>query len=164
MIKFSMLHNSLIFLTNVFFTLIITFSYCFSKGDLTRQKPLEMEMLLKGKIGENHFYDPSILKFETGKLYKLKLTNVSDSKHYFSSNQFANSIFTRKIQVIKNGNKIAEIKGQINEVEIFPKNTLEWWFVPIKTGEFHDLFCGVKDKKSGKSHAEMGMTGTIIIE
>ena len=116
MIKFSMLHNSLIFLTNVFFTLIITFSYCFSKGDLTRQKPLEMEMLLKGKIGENHFYDPSILKFETGKLYKLKLMNVSDSKHYLSSNQFANSIFTRKIQVIKNGTKIAEIKGQINEI------------------------------------------------
>ena len=60
--------------------------------------------------------------------------------------------------------KIAEIKGNINEVEIFPKNELEWWFVPIKTGKFNDLFCYLKDKKSGKSHAEMGMTGTIIIE
>ena len=91
--------------------------------DLTRQKPLEMEMLLKGKIGENHFYDPSTLKFETGKLYKLKLMNVSDSKHYFSSNQFANSIFTRKIQVIKNGNKIAEIKGKLMKLKFSKKYT-----------------------------------------
>ena len=136
----------------------------FSKGDLTRQKPIEVEVFFKGKIGETHFYDPSILKFKTGKLYKLKLTNVSDSKHYFTSINFSNSIFTRKVQVIKNNKKIAEIKGKIDEVEVFPENTLEWWFVPIRTGEFNDLFCDLKDKKSGKLHAEMGMKGQIIIE
>ena len=136
----------------------------FSKGDLTRQKPIEVEVFFKGKIGEFHFYDPSVLKFETGKLYKLKLINVSDSKHYFSSVGFSNSIFTRKIQVIKNNNKIAEIKGKINEVEIFPENTLEWWFIPIKTGEFSDLYCDIKYQKAGKVHSEMGMKGQIIIE
>ena len=143
---------------------IFLFSYGLSKGDLTRQKPFEIEVLLKGKVGDNHFYEPSVLKFETGKLYKLKLINTSDSKHYFSSKGFANSIFTRKVQVIKNKSKIAEIKGHINEIEIFPENEVEWWFVPVKTGKFNDLFCYLKDEKSKITHAEMGMTGTIIIE
>ena len=94
----------------------------------------------------------------------MKLINTSDSKHYFSSAGFVNSIFTRKVQVVKNNEKIAEIKGHVNEVEIFPKNTLEWWFVPVKTGTFNDLFCNVKDQITGNSHEDMGMIGTIIIE
>ena len=134
------------------------------RGDLTRQEATSIEVLLKGRSGELHYYEPSILKFETGKLYKLKLKNQSDSKHYFTSKEFADSIFTRKIQVNKDLEKIAEIKGNISEIEIFPNNTLEWWFVPIKTGVFEDLNCKVIDKKINKSHAEMGMRGKIIIE
>ena len=85
------------FLLKYFFlAFVLCFTDCLAKGDLTRQKPLEVEILFKGKVGESHFYDPSVLKFETGKLYKLKLINTSDSKHYFSSHGFANSIFTRK--------------------------------------------------------------------
>ena len=72
------------------------------RGDLTRQKAISIEVLLKGNSGEFHYYEPSILKFQTGKLYKLKLKNLSDSKHYFTSNEFADSIFTRKIQISKN--------------------------------------------------------------
>ena len=134
------------------------------KGDLTRQNAISVEILLKGKSGEIHYYEPAILKFETGRLYKLKLKNLSDSKHYFTSQKFTDSIFTRKIQVNKGSEKIAEIKGRILEVEIFPNNTLEWWFVPIKTGIFEDLNCKVIDKKLNKSHSDMGMRGKIIIE
>ena len=43
------------------------------RGDLTRQEATSIEVLLKGRSGELHYYEPSILKFETGKLYKLKL-------------------------------------------------------------------------------------------
>ena len=89
---------------------------------------------------------------------------MSDSKHYFSSEKFSNSIFTRKIQINKNNNTIAEVKGIIKEVEVFPDNILEWWFVPLKTGEFEDLFCKIKDKITKKTHDEMGMRGKIIIE
>ena len=135
-----------------------------AKGDLTKQEPILVEVLLIGKEGDYHSYSPSFLKFETGKLYKLKLKNLSDSKHYFTSKEFADSIFTRKIQVNKDKEKIAEIKGNILEVEIFPNNTLEWWFVPIKTGVFDDLNCKVIDNKINKPHAEMGMRGKIIIE
>ena len=59
--------------------------------------------------------------------------------------------------------KIAEVKGDIKEVEVFPGQSLEWWFVPVKTGVFNDLFCNVKDKKTNLTHSEMGMTGTIKI-
>ena len=44
------------FLINLFFLICIFFSsYCFSKGDLTRQNPVEIEVLLKGKTGETIF-------------------------------------------------------------------------------------------------------------
>ena len=159
----TLLYNFYLLFTLIILTLFIT-SKTNGKGDLTRQKPISIEVLLKGSSGEFHYYEPSILKFDTGKLYKLKLKNLSDSKHYFTSKEFADSIFTRKIQVNKNKEKIAEIKGDILEVEIFPNNTLEWWFVPIKTGVFDDLNCKVIDNKINKSHAEMGMRGKIIIE
>ena len=159
----TLLYNFFFLFSLVILTLF-TSSKSNGKGDLTRQKPISIEVLLKGSSGEFHYYEPSLLKLETGKLYKLKLKNLSDSKHYFTSKEFADSIFTRKIQVNKDQEKIAEIKGNIYEVEIFPNNTLEWWFVPIKTGIFEDLYCKVIDNKINKSHAEMGMRGKIIIE
>ena len=144
--------------------LIVFFTNLSSSIDLTRQTPIEKTVFLKGKIGLNHFYDPSELIFYTGKLYKLIIKNVSDSKHYFGSNLFSKSIFTRKIQVTKNTNKVAEIKGIINEVEVWPNEALEWWFVPLKTGVFLDLICNVKDTKTLLNHSEMGMKGKIIIK
>ena len=133
-------------------------------GDLTRQSPISKSVTLKGKIGENHYFEPNIVNFSTGKLYKLEIINKSDSKHYFSSSEFSKSIFTRKIQVLKNGKKISEIKGNITEIEVFPNNVVEWWFVPIKTGKFTDLKCQVKDEVLKKTHSEMGMVGSIIID
>ena len=133
-------------------------------GDLTKQKPIEMNVQLNGEIGKIHFFLPNILIFKTGKLYKLKISNTSNSKHYFSSHNFSKSIFTRKIQINKNDEKIAEVKGNIHEIEVFPNNVIEWWFIPIKTGEFKDLMCSVKDLETNKKLSEMGMVGKIIIE
>ena len=94
----------------------------------------------------------------------LTIKNLSDSKHYFQSMRFSKSIFTRKIQLNKNKNEIAEVKGIINEIEVYPNNEIEWWFVPIKTGIFEDLHCYIKDSKTKKKHSEMGMNGVIVIE
>ena len=147
---------------------LIIFLFFFSTlslgTDLTRQKPIEKTVYLKGKIGVSHYYDPSELIFFTGKLYKLILKNVSDSKHYFGSNLFTKSIFTRKVQLTRNSKKVVEIKGIINEVEIWPNESLEWWFVPIKTGVFEDLQCNIKDIQTKLNHFEMGMQGKIIIK
>ena len=152
------------FINNIFFLILFSnFSYNSLSNDLTRQKEIEKVVLLKGEKGKIHFYDPNELVFKTGKLYKLIIKNESDSKHYFTSTLFAKSIFTRKVQVSLNNKKVTEIKGIINNVEVWPNYQLEWWFVPIKTGVFKDLYCNVKDSKTNLSHAKMGMTGTIII-
>ena len=153
-------------LINILIIVIISSKTLQSKnlGDLTKQKPIEMNVQLNGKTGKMHFFSPNILIFKTGKLCKLKIINTSKSKHYFSSSNFSKSIFTRKIQINKNEEKVAEVKGNISEIEVFPNNEVEWWFVPIKTGEFDDLICSVKDLQTNKKHSEMGMVGKIIIE
>ncbi len=143
--------------------MVFSFHSAYSKGDLTRQKPIVIKIDLISFNGKSHFFSPSEISFETSKLYKLILVNNSKSKHYFTSKGFSDAVYTRKIQVTKQNARIAEIKGNISEIEVFPGYSVEWWFVPIKTGEFTDLNCRVQDRLTGKSHNEMGMTGKIII-
>lgn len=152
----------------IFFILIIL-SLIFEKtplysADLTKQKPITKKVYFKGQRTTKYYFEPSTLEFNVGKLYKLDLINQSDAKHYFASTKFSNSIFTRKVQLILGEKKVAEIKGNIREIEVFPSYKIEWWFVPIKTGEFNDLECNVKDKNSNVSHKDMGMVGKIIIK
>lgn len=80
-------------------------------------------------------------------------------KHYFSSDGMSRAVYTRKVQVNgKNGKPIAEIKGSIREIEVYPQGTAEWWFVPVKAGTFNDLKCTIA------GHAEAGMVGKVIIK
>ena len=148
----------------IIFTITFFSNFIIAKGDLTKQKPITIEVNFQQDLNDSYYYEPSELVFETGKLYKLKLINKTDVKHYFTSNSFSNSIFTRKIQVLSKNKKIAEIKGKISEVEVFPFEEMEWWFVPIKTGVFDDLYCKILNKKNNLTHQEMGMIGKIIIK
>jgi uncharacterized cupredoxin-like copper-binding protein len=135
-------------------------------GDLSKQDPIPVRVDL-GKEGvDQHKYYPDKLTFETGKLYKLVLHNPSNSKHYFTSHGFARKIWTRKVQVMDDlgpgAKTIAEVKGPVHEIEVYPGGTTEWWFVPVSTGTLTDLHCPIKDK-DGQLHGEKGMTGTITI-
>ena len=110
---------------------------------------------------------PNKLRFETGKLYKLVLKNVSDDPHYFPSHAFSQMIFTRKVQVtqVQAGKTVtlAEFKGTIREVEGYSGQSAEWWFVPIAAGRITDLMCGIVGK-DGRTHAHHGMIGEIVID
>jgi uncharacterized cupredoxin-like copper-binding protein len=110
---------------------------------------------------------PNRLTFETGKLYKLVLTNPSKDPHYFTSHAFTQLIYTRKVQVVQQRQgkavTLAEFKGAIREIEVYPGQTAEWWFVPVATGRVTDLRCGIVGQ-DGKSHADHGMVGEIVIE
>jgi uncharacterized cupredoxin-like copper-binding protein len=134
-------------------------------GDLSRQTPIEIVVEL-GKPGTHGFF-PNQLRFETGKLYKLVLKNPSEDPHYFTSHGFTQLIFTRKVQVTQTRDgktvTLAEFKGAIREIEVYPGQSAEWWFVPIATGRVTDLRCGIVGKDS-KSHADHGMVGEIVIE
>ena len=136
-----------------------------SAGDLPRQDPIEVTVDL-GKPGQ-HAFVPSTLRFETGKLYKLILRNPSEDPHYFTPDAFTQMIFTRKVQVTqqRDGKSVtlAEFKGAIREIEVYPGQTAEWWFVPVAAGRATDLRCGIVGA-DGKSHADHGMVGEIVIE
>ena len=134
-------------------------------GDLSRQEPIEITVDL-GKPGQPAFA-PNKLRFETGKLYKLVLRNPSNDPHYFTSHGFTQLIYTRKVQVVQSRDgktmPLAEFKGAIREIEVYPGQTAEWWFVPIAVGRVTDLRCGIV-AADGRSHAEHGMVGEIVIE
>lgn len=127
-------------------------------GDLTAQTPVEIKVQLGDKEDALRFF-PDRLELETGKLYKLVLHNASAKAHYFSSAGLARAVFTRKAQVLgADGKTIAEVKGTVAEIEVYPGGTAEWWFVPVKAATLDDLKCTVK------GHAEGGMVGQITIK
>jgi uncharacterized cupredoxin-like copper-binding protein len=142
-----------------------TLSIAGAAGDLSRQNPIEITVML-GKPGQ-HVFVPNKLRFETGKLYKLVLINASNDPHYFTSHAFTQLIFTRKVQVtqMRDGKPVtvAEFKGAIREIEVYPGYSAEWWFVPVATGRLTDLQCGIRGS-DGKTHADHGMVGEIVIE
>jgi len=145
-----------ILLFSILFFLAIGITH--AAGDYTAQKPIERTIHLGNKNNDLRFY-PNSLEFETGKLYKLIIRNPSKQKHYFSAEAFSRSVFTRKVQVISKLNKtLAEVKGVISEIEVYPSGITEWWFVPIKTLNASALHCSIK------GHTEAGMTGSITIK
>jgi uncharacterized cupredoxin-like copper-binding protein len=142
------------------FALLLAFPLASAEaaGDLTQQDPVEIRVELGDKKDALRFF-PEALSLEAGKLYRLILVNPSPQKHYFSSEGMAQSVFTRKVQVNgADGKAIAEVKGQIREIEVYPGGTAEWWFVPVKTGSFNDLKCTIP------GHEEGGMVGSIHIK
>lgn len=136
-------------------------------GDLSRQQPVVVEVEL-GRSDGRHAFAPNRLRFETGRLYRLVLRNNSRDPHYFTSDEFAGRVFTRKVQVTQRSDDgrestLAEFKGAIREIEVYPGHAAEWWFVPVATGKAADLRCGVIGA-DGRAHAEHGMVGEILIE
>ncbi len=135
-------------------------------GDLSRQQPVEVVVEL-GRPDGRHAFEPSRLRFETGRLYRLVLRNTSRDPHYFTSDEFAARVFTRKVQVTqpRDGREatLAEFKGAIREIEVYPGHSAEWWFVPVAAGRIADLRCGIV-APDGRTHAEHGMVGEIVIE
>lgn len=118
--------------------------------DLARQPLTEVKVSLGSAANELKFY-PENLKFIAGKRYKLILDNPSPQKHYFTAKDFADAIWTQKVEAGK-----VEIKGNIRELELKPGAVAEWVFVPAKAGTYA-LRCPIP------GHTEAGMTGTITV-
>ena len=96
-------------------------------------------------------FQPNRLKFRAGQRYQLLLKNPSPLKHYFTAKDFADAIWSQKVDA---GN--VEIKGAIHELELRPGTSAAWVFIPVRAGVY-PLRCTVA------GHAEAGMTGTLEI-
>jgi uncharacterized cupredoxin-like copper-binding protein len=116
----------------------------------SQQPPTEVQVLLGNEAGELVFV-PDHLAFEAGKRYRLKLFNPSSQKHYFTAKDFADGIWSQKVEA---GN--VEVKGAIHELELKPAAVAEWLFIPLKPGTY-ELHCSIP------GHAEAGMIGELTI-
>ncbi len=110
----------------------------------------EVEVHL-GTASEELTFVPDHLNFVAGRKYKLILDNPSSVKHYFTAKDFADSIWTQKVEA---GD--VEIKGTIHELELKPGAIAAWVFVPLKSGTY-SLRCTIA------GHTEAGMVGEIAI-
>jgi uncharacterized cupredoxin-like copper-binding protein len=94
---------------------------------------------------------PAHLEFSAGHRYRLQLENPSSTKHYFTAKDFADNIWTQKVQAAG-----VEVKGAIHELELQPGAVAEWVFVPQKPGTYN-LRCIIA------GHTAAGMTGELTI-
>jgi len=131
----------------------------FAEGDLSRANPSEIVIEMgTTEDGDAMYFKPNHLDLETGKAYVLVLKNVDDQKHEVAADEFVEKIFTRKLEIsTESGDLVAEIKGNIREVEIGPHQEVEWFIVPVQTGENLEMVCEIE------GHKEAGMVGTITI-
>ncbi len=129
---------------------IVFYFGIFSMQAIAAPQVNEVRVSLGNSANELKFF-PSSLEFVAGQRYKLVLDNPSTQKHYFTAKDFADGIWTQKVQAGK-----VEIKGAIHELELKPGGEAEWFFVPLKTGNY-SLRCPIP------GHTEAGMTAEIAI-
>ena len=136
--------------------LLPTLSY--AEGDLSRANVIDLPMEMGTDGDGNMYFNPNHFDLVTGQAYAFVITNVDDYKHELALSEVLERIFIRKVEIeTPDGELVAEIKGHINEVEVGPRQTVEWFFVPVQTGENLEITCEIE------GHYEAGMFGTITI-
>jgi uncharacterized cupredoxin-like copper-binding protein len=137
---------------------LLVASSAYAAGDLSRADPQEI-IIEMGTSGDKMYFKPDHLDLETGKAYKIVLRNVDDAKHEFAGHELMEKLFTRKVEISDaSGNLVAEIKGNIREIEVGPMREVEWFIVSIQTGENIPMECEIE------GHKEAGMFGTVTIK
>jgi len=131
----------------------------YAEGDLSRANVIDVAIEM-GTNDDGMYLKPDNYKFLTGQAYKLILTNVDEIKHELSLNEMGERIFTRKIEIAdEKGDLVAEIKGNVREVEVGAGKTVEWFIVPIQTTDLPiEITCEIP------GHLEAGMRASVMIQ
>jgi uncharacterized cupredoxin-like copper-binding protein len=133
-------------------------SAAYAAGDLSRADPAEI-VIEMGQVDAKHMYfKPNHIDLETGKAYKIVFKNTDKIKHEFAGPEFVGRVFTRKVEVLgADGKMIAELKGNVTEIEVAGGGMVEWFIVPVQTGKDIPVECAIE------GHKEAGMVGTVTI-
>ena len=132
--------------------------FALAEGDLSRANVITLKLEM-GSNAQGMYFLPNELNLVTGQAYKLVLVNTDEIKHELEAFEFVEKIFTRKVEVLTDkGALLAEIKGQVTEIEVGPHASVEWYFVPIQTGANINMVCAIA------GHKEAGMSGLINIK
>jgi uncharacterized cupredoxin-like copper-binding protein len=132
-----------------------------AEGDLSRADPIEIvvEMGATDAVDKPMYFKPDHIDLETGKAYKLVLKNTDEVKHEFASPGLMERSFTRKVEITdEEGNLVAEVKGNVSEIEVGPGKSVDWYIVPVQNGENLPMECLIE------GHLEAGMFGTITVK
>ncbi|MEA5573992.1 plastocyanin/azurin family copper-binding protein [Calothrix sp. UHCC 0171] len=151
-----LLNRLLLYICLIFASLACIWSYVPAAyatvpTSLLKQTAIEVKVNLGNSANELKF-EPNHLDFVSGKRYNLHLLNPSPQKHYFTAKDFADGMWTQKVEAGK-----VEIKGAIHELELKPGAEAEWVFLSLKPGKY-SLRCTIP------GHAEAGMTGEIAVK
>ena len=142
-------------IVNLLYTIaLVTMSASYAAGP---PEAIAVNVLAGTKDGQLKF-EPNEFTFERGKYYKFVIHNASQIEHYFTAEEFAAKVFTRKVEVIgADGKRTIEIHGDIHDMELTPGVTVAWYFYPMTKGKDMRLYC----HKDG--HDVAGMVGKISI-
>ena len=133
-------------------------SFTLAEGDLSRANVITLKLEM-GSNTKGMYFSPNELNLVTGQAYKLVLVNTDATKHELEAFEFVEKIFTRKVELVtEKGDLLAEIKGNITEIEVGPHASVEWYFVPVQTGDNIEMVCSIS------GHKEAGMVGLINIK
>lgn len=140
-------------------TTLAATGHALADGDLSRANVIDVGIEM-GSSSDGMYLKPDSYEFVTGQAYRLVLTNVDKIKHELALNEMGERIFTRKVEASDaEGNLIVEVKGTINEVEVGPGKTVEWFIVPVQTTEGPvEITCELP------GHLEAGMRASVVIK
>ena len=97
-------------------------------------------------------FTPETLTFEVGKPYKLEIVNIGTVKHYFTAEEFYQSVAFRKAQ-----DSSGEIKAPyFKAIEIFPGEQADLYLIPTKAGTYESI-CTIA------GHQEAGMVTKLVV-
>ena len=140
----------------LFFLPLAVATPVFAEGDLSRTNVIDV-VIEMGSNDDGMYLKPDTFEFVTGQAYDLVITNTDEFKHEIALNEFAEVVFTRKIEISDaDGNLVAEIKGMIREVEVGAGQTVHWFLVPIQTSEEpFEITCELPGHYESGMHTEI---------
>ena len=126
-------------------------SQTYAAGDLAK-RVTRLEPLVFGDGEENDFkISRQIIELETGKLYMLPVEARGYKEYRWEAPEFFQTIWVKQVVV-----EDLEIHTTtVDALEFDDQGRIEFWFVPIRTGEF-DWYVEDFDVK--------GMKGSIVVK
>lgn len=133
------------------------------------ERPVHEVLVQFGTPGGDLAIAPTRLTFQTNGLYKMVVSNPSDSIHYFSVPEFGTTVNTTKAVVTSRYPTDVYVSGgpdlvraytafprKEQHIQLMPGATFEWVFTPVKAGHYK-FGCSIPE------HANAGMVGDIRV-
>jgi len=121
-------------------------------ADIARGRKKLGEIVLGDKQGNDFAVEGKEIKMEGGKSYRLLITSNGGKEYKFMAPEFFRNVWVN--QIVINNIEIHPY-GAPHALEFDVAGTVEFDFVPIRTGTYEWFVSGLEDQ---------GMTGKLIVE